>query len=202
MVNFPIGLTGTEPDADWYDRDNRKNVGHFDDDWKHDTLINAVKGVSVLEIGCNEGKLLRRLKQMDYECFGTDISPFIIDLAKEKSTGIEYKVSNAYNVPWERKFHTIIASDLIEHLEDPVKALRAWNSALHPLGRLVVFTPNAFAHTKLIKASKGEDIVEPRAHINMMSIWSLGKHIHDAGMVVKHMSGITEEFITCIAEKQ
>ena len=199
MVNFPIGLVGTEPDADWYDRDNRKNVGKFEDSWKHESLINATIGVSVLEVGCNEGKLLRRLQQYGYDCYGTDISPFVIDLAKEKSTGINYKVSDANKIPWENKFHTIIASDLIEHLDNPVKALKVWKNHIHPLGRIVIFTPNAFAQSKLVKASNGEDIIEPRAHINMMSVWSLAKHVEDAGLTVKHMSTPIEEFIICIA---
>ncbi len=200
MVEIPLGLMGKEPDSDWYDRDNRKNVGKFDDSWKHEALMNSVRGVKVLEVGCNEGRLLRKLQKYGYRCWGCDISPFIIDLAKEKSNDIEYAVGTAYQIPFKEKFHTILTNELLEHLEDITKALKHWKTHLEEGGRIVILTPNAFAMRKLKDLSEGKEIKEPRAHINMQSIWTLVAHIRDAGLEVKHMSSPFDEFILAICE--
>ena len=200
MAEIPLGLVGKEPDADWYDRDNRKNVGMFDDSWKNDILIGLVRGVKVLEVGCNEGKLLRELQKYGYYCWGCDISKFIIDLAKEKSNDISYAVGTAYNIPFKERFHTIIVSDLIEHLENIPRALEHWKKHLEKRGRIVILTPNAFAASKLKAVSEGKEIREPRAHINMQSVWTLTKHIKDAGLELKHISNPIDEFIIAVCE--
>ncbi len=170
MVNISIGLSGKEKSSKWYDEDNRKNYGKFNDEWKHEAILPLVKKGVILDIGCNEGKLLAKLD--GNITYGTDISKWIIKKAREKHPDIAFICSNAYCLP-DIKFDTIIASDIIEHLEKPDMAVKIWLNHLKTGGRLIILTPNAMCERKLEMISRGIDITEPEAHINMFSFWSL-----------------------------
>jgi SAM-dependent methyltransferase len=187
-MNFeiPVEVKDTEPDASWYDKDNEKNVGLFDDSWKFPLFMPYIHG-KVLDIGCNEGKLL---KAIPFECskYGIDISSFAIERARASNPGdeITFWVSDAYNIPesW-LNFDTIIVSDVIEHLTDPVRALPAWKERLRKNGRILILTPNLLNFQNLERISKGEQIPsEPRAHINMMTYWKLKDMALKAGMKI------------------
>ena len=87
-----IGLVGKEKSAEWYDDDNQKNVGMFDNNDKHIMTSKIIKNHKklgdLLEIGCNDGRLF---KFMDgFNCHGQDISKFVIERAKKLGDG-EFK---------------------------------------------------------------------------------------------------------------
>jgi SAM-dependent methyltransferase len=85
---------------------------------------------SVLEIGCGTGAVLRELGSMQFakHYAATDISAAAVEFAQQ-SCGV--LLSEAYVVPAdslpfpEKSFSVAILSHVIEHLENPVSAVRA-----------------------------------------------------------------------------
>lgn len=180
-----IGLRGKEKDEKWLDEDNKKNIGTFDDSWKEKTILPQLKGKKVLDIACNVGKLCKPIMATGCEYYGTDLSQFIINLAREQNPGGNFLQASAYEIPFKENFDTIIASDIVEHLESPIDAMRSWLGHLNIGGRLIVITPNALCARKLILVSRGLPIpTEPEAHINMFTFWSLGMMMGSLGLNV------------------
>ncbi len=54
--------------------------------------------------------------------------------------------ASAERLPWpDGTFATVVADSVIEHCDDPVRALREWRRVLRPGGRLVLWSPNRLA---------------------------------------------------------
>ena len=165
---------------EWYDEDNQKNIGMFDNTSKHIFFKEIIKKYKpsgkLLEIGCNDGRLFDHFKEFD--CYGQDISPLIIKRANLISFG-KFKVGDAYTI--KGKFDIIISSDLIEHLERPFDHIIECYRKLNKGGILLIFTPNALSWRVLSLISNLDKIPEEcEVHINMMTYWRLGKMMANA----------------------
>ena len=74
------------------------------------------EGKRVLEIGCGTGDLLAALKP-SYGV-GVDISPKMIELAKEKYPALHFYAGTIQDISIDEKFDYIILSGLLGELED------------------------------------------------------------------------------------
>jgi len=107
----------------------------------------SAPGGRVLDVGCGTGFLLDELARRGYSGVGVDLSPDSVEIAKERleELGVADKltaiVGSAYEPP-EGPFDLITLTDVLEHLEDPRKCLKALREQLSPNGLLVISTPN------------------------------------------------------------
>src|SRR6267142_934237 len=107
-------------------------------------------GEKVLDIGCSSGNLGAELiKRKNCVVDGIDIDPNDIKLAKKKLrkafiVNIETDSLSALN----EKYDVVLMLDVIEHLIDPVEALRKVSKLLKPEGRLLFSVPN-MAHVSV-----------------------------------------------------
>jgi len=102
---------------------------------------------AILEIGCSGGPLMQRLRQQGYaDVTGIDVSEPAIELARAR--GVPHvSVMDGANLEFtDARFDLVIASDVLEHIEDEGRALREWTRVLRAGGQLLVFVP---AHTYL-----------------------------------------------------
>ncbi len=80
---------------------------------------------NVLEVGCGEGHLagyVGRLKEFDIEA--VDISAEILKIAAESYKEIRFRQVSAYHLPYrDNSFDLVLASEVLEHLDNPVRAL-------------------------------------------------------------------------------
>ena len=98
---------------------------------KAENIINICKGVkfkSVLEIGCGTGIILKILSEKRFadRYYAIDISESAIEYVRnQKIKGlIEVKKNNALEICYDDgNFDLAILSHILEHLEDPKKAL-------------------------------------------------------------------------------
>ncbi len=63
----------------------------------------------MLDIACDTGILAKKLKNMNFEVIGIDISENMINVAKETTTGIKFEVENMKNFNLNKKFHIIFS---------------------------------------------------------------------------------------------
>ncbi len=99
------------------------------------------KDTNILEIGCSVGIFLNQLKLDGYtNAYGVDISDEAISQARESGL-VNVEVRDATSLGANRKYQTIIASDVLEHIEDESKALSSWYDVLNPGGALIIFLP-------------------------------------------------------------
>ena len=95
----------------------------------------------ILEIGCASGELILELEKNGYNnIYGVDVSSVAIEQCKKKQ--FDVFVMDGTNISAiNKKFDIIIASDVLEHIEDDSFALKEWHSCLNPGGVLIVFVP-------------------------------------------------------------
>jgi len=84
---------------------------------------------SALEIGCGTGSVLRALGSLQFakRCVATDISVAAVEFAKQSCGRLlsEAYVGSADSLPFpDKSFSVAILSHVIEHLENPVCAVR------------------------------------------------------------------------------
>ncbi len=128
------------------------------------------QGRSVLEVGCAIGAFSKLLKERGFEVTATDISEFIIKKARQLQKDVKFKVLDIENSPEiDEKYDYIFAFEVLEHLNNPQKALLNMKELLKEGGVLVFSTPLPTKQT----------LADPM-HINIHShnFWlSLGKEL-------------------------
>jgi 2-polyprenyl-3-methyl-5-hydroxy-6-metoxy-1,4-benzoquinol methylase len=96
----------------------------------------------VADIGCGPATLLSELAEDGFEAFGVDRAPEALQLAKTLSRASAPMTLQAELDPaWKTSFDLILSFEVIEHLEEDVAAMRAWQSYLKPGGRMILSTP-------------------------------------------------------------
>lgn len=139
------------------------------------------KGKKVLEIGCGIGAFARILYERGFDVEATDVSAFILKKAKENQPNIDFKILDIEkNISSKNKFDYIFALEVMEHLKNPIRALKNSKKMLKRGGILVFSTPYP---TK-------ETLADPfHINVNLPEFWlSEGKKIEFKNVEVKYAS--------------
>jgi len=88
-------------------------------------LTHKTGAKKVLDAGCGEGFVIERLnKDWAAEFMGLDIEEDALKIAKEKNPQVSFQQASVYQLPFrDKSFDLVILSEVLEHLEDPAKAL-------------------------------------------------------------------------------
>lgn len=115
---------------------------------RRDAVYDLIKGLNlpttaaILEIGCSGGPLMQRLRAAGYsDVMGIDVSAPAIELAQARGVPHVAVMDGAALEFADARFDLVIASDVLEHIEDEGKALREWTRVLKPGGQILVFVP-------------------------------------------------------------
>lgn len=93
-------------------------------------LVSAVKDLeieSVLDVGCGEGFTLNRLKEegIGKKLEGVDFLDSAIRIGKNLHPDLTLKQGNIYELEYKNNsFDLVMATEVLEHLEDPRKGLK------------------------------------------------------------------------------
>lgn len=112
---------------------------------KAELIIPMLEGKKVLEVGCGTGDLLQFLYSDNYELTGSDYSNVYLDKAREKNLSTKlFKadlLDEKFWLQYENQFDSVIASEVIEHIQDDSRALQTIFHILKPGGVLVLTVP-------------------------------------------------------------
>ncbi|MBI2105972.1 methyltransferase domain-containing protein [Candidatus Woesearchaeota archaeon] len=112
---------------------------------RRDIILRLIKNFppnyKILDLGCSGGILLKEIIKRGFsDVIGIDLDKSAIDLAKKQ--GINAIIADATKTNFkDETFDLIIASDILEHLEDDNKALNEWNRTLKKSGKIIIFVP-------------------------------------------------------------
>jgi len=130
-------------------------------------LISELKSDSkILEVGCGQAKGLRYLANKNHikqeNIFGIDQSPTAIKFAKTRLPKANLKQGDAYSLDFtNNSFDFVLMMEVIEHLENPLKALKEAFRVLKSNGVLIVSFPNYFNFPWLIVRILSEKLNRP-----------------------------------------
>lgn len=112
------------------------------------TELELKDGLKILDLGCGDGFYLHLLSELgNYELTAIDNNPKAIKLAKKylgkkPSEKINFILGDVNKLPFKSsQFDRIIASELLEHLDEERKVLKEWLRVLKKGGILVVTVP-------------------------------------------------------------
>ena len=100
----------------------------------------GLTGGDLLEIGCGYGYLLNEARLFFNRRVGTEFSPHGADIARE--TGAEVFVGGVEQVPADAKFDCVIATQVIEHVYEPLLFVKRLADHTKPGGHIVLATPD------------------------------------------------------------
>lgn len=104
-----------------------------------------LKSKTVLEIGSGAGEYLNSLEKSSKPHIGVDISQTALKIAQSNSSGTRFLRSKAEALPFASDtFEVAICCEVIEHVDDPSKAIREIYRILKPEGILFLSFPNYY----------------------------------------------------------
>jgi len=141
-------------------------------------IIGDNQSANILEIGCGSGSLLRALQKRGFK----NLSGSDFRTSSRQERGIRFVRGDIEaRFPYEERFDVIIMINVIEHLLDPVEALRKCRDHLFPGGKIIVMTPNAGSLALSLFGKYWAGFHAPR-HIFLFNRKSLKKISKDIGL--------------------
>jgi len=188
----------------WYDKEWQKDYGALI--IQHIAASLIFPRSSVLDVGCGNGRFLALLRPKKCKLSGVDISKTAIEKcsllgADAKRCDLTHETIPFHNA----SFDYITILDVLEHLDDPISALRKLRPKFRKGGKLIVSVPNALwlgyrAFHLLGKpihrwvdssdsTSYGEGIHEP-THIRYFDVHSLELVLKLAGFRISEFHSV------------
>lgn len=97
----------------------------------------------VLDVGCGDGLLLMGLVSLDVELWAVDLNELRIRRARDRVPSVKFCLGNATCLGFQSgSFDVVIASHLLEHLNDDQAGLAELARVLTPRGLLLIGVPN------------------------------------------------------------
>lgn len=102
-------------------------------------------GSEVLDVGCGNGVISRKLGTLGFRVKGVDVSERAIEKAKtlNTSSNVNFEVKSAEQIVADGfRYHAVICSEVLEHLNRPQDLLKEVRQFLADDGVLIVTVPN------------------------------------------------------------
>jgi SAM-dependent methyltransferase len=141
----------------------------------------------ILEVGCGNGSLLRRVLELNpkaYVC-GIDIK----DLGLSADPQIDFRLGQleAVDLP-DNSFDAIYCSNLIEHVAHPLDFIVRLKALLRPGGKVVIVTPNHRSIDRYVFGRYWGGYHFPR-HLTLFNHKNIKPAIELGGLRVERISG-------------
>ena len=135
----------------------------------------------LVDIGCGNGQFLGAAMQLGWEAWGIDLDPKAVKTAQKTGATVIQGVFPDTGLP-SAHFDIVTLSHVIEHVHDPLAALREAFRVLKPGGYLWLATPNmgSFGHARFGADWRG---LEPPRHLVLFNNNSLEKALDGAGFI-------------------
>jgi 2-polyprenyl-3-methyl-5-hydroxy-6-metoxy-1,4-benzoquinol methylase len=139
----------------------------------------------VLDIGCATGALLANLKDRGWRVTGVEISPCAEYARSERGLDVRSVPLEENKFP-QGSFDAVLASHLIEHLNDPSSFLFETSRILKQGGRVFITTPNISGLQARLYGGLWRSAIFD--HLYLFSVRTLSKMLKTAGFKIEKIS--------------
>lgn len=126
-------------------------------------------GEKILEAGCGDGAVILCLQQIyGVEGFGVDFAETAerqaVEAMRQSQSDFNFSVADIRNMPFpDGFFDKVVCLGVVEHMSDPVPALRELRRVLKRDGCAVIMTPNSFSLGRIDRILK-----------QLLGAWTMG----------------------------
>ena len=161
--------------------------------------LEHARGKSLLDAPCGDGNLTSMLVPHFERVVGVDASGVHLARAQELLPSAEFHEALLEDFQTSERFDTITMINVLEHVVDPVAALKHMASLLSKQGILIVHVPNAHALNRRIAVEMGtltecEELspfdIEVLGHRRSYSLSTLCKDVERAGLSLEATGGV------------
>ena len=149
-------------------------------------------GNRVLDIGCGTGELISFLSRKGFDPGGIEPAAEAVEIAKSLGLTVSQATLEEYARSSDKEFDAITFLDVLEHIPDPVDAIRKAQGLLAKAGCLCIRAPNDFSELQLAAHQKiGGDPwwVAIPDHINYFNFQSMENLLSNMGFEVVYTQG-------------
>ena len=201
-ICVPAGQLKDENNSSIYERDkpifeNDDKIDYYLDETnllsakkKKELVKNYIKnGADLLDIGSNYGHFLFSIKDV-FNGVGLEISPSAVNWSQH-NFDVKTFIGSAENIPPEiqKEFKVITMWDVIEHLENPNKALDEVYNHLENDGYFFLSTPDSSSWIARLLGRRWYHL-DPEQHINLFSKKNLKKILKEKSFKIVKVSTI------------
>jgi 2-polyprenyl-3-methyl-5-hydroxy-6-metoxy-1,4-benzoquinol methylase len=158
-------------------------------------IENNIEG-DVLDIACGDGLLTKVISKNQYiaSIYGIDSSEKAIMAAKRRkySCPVTFCSSLFEKFSFENKFDSILAINILEHVDNQINFLKKIKSFLKKDSKVFIYVPNADSFHSLLAVEMG--VIPEKYHLNQWQKDFVGHTIHyDMNLLSSHIktSGLT-----------
>ena len=139
---------------------------------------------TLLDVGASFGHFLAATSGR-FDALGVELNPTAVEWSR-REFGVRNFIGSVYSLPPDlpHSFDVITAWDVIEHLDEPRRALAACRAHLKPGGWLFLSTPDAGA---IIARAMGARwyYQDPVQHVNLFTRRNLARLLEESGFKVE-----------------
>lgn len=97
----------------------------------------------LLDAGCSAGTATAHYRRLCHECHGIDSDAPSLTIARSGGGDIRYRYGSLERLPYvDAFFDTVVCTDVIEHVDDEIRALDELARVLQPGGVLILSVPH------------------------------------------------------------
>jgi len=137
----------------------------------------------ILDVGCATGGFLDEAQKEGWECVGVDLSEHAITIARDEWKLNVFHGDIFHPALQECDFGVLTMFHVLEHMIDPVTALKRAVSLLMPGGLLFIELPNWNSAGRIIRKAAWAQL-RPPEHINFFTPRSLQQVVKQVGLDV------------------
>lgn len=117
-----------------------------------------------LDVGCSTGFVVEAARSQGWDAIGIDLNPSAIDFGRSRGLDLRtVALEDAGFAPGS--FDAISLFDVLEHLLDPGRTLRACADLLAPGGTVFIYVPNFDSASRLLMGANAH-FIWPTHHLN------------------------------------
>lgn len=139
----------------------------------------GARGGDLLEVGCGYGYLLDEARSIFQRRVGTEFSAQAAELARK--TGAEIFVGGVEQLPPAARFDCVVATQVIEHVYDPIVFVRNLVRHAKPGGHVLLATPDIGGALRKVMGRRWPSFKAPE-HVVYFDFGSLESLMRQAGL--------------------
>jgi 2-polyprenyl-3-methyl-5-hydroxy-6-metoxy-1,4-benzoquinol methylase len=133
-----------------------------------------------LDVGCSTGFVVEAARDKGWEAIGVDLNPSAIEFGC--SRGLDLRAVDLENAGFAAgSFDAVSLFDVLEHLIDPVRTLRACVRLLRSGGIVFLYVPNYDSASRMLMG-KDAHFIWPTHHLNYYTPVTIRDLMHREGL--------------------